>query len=270
MTIPAKTTLEASALRWQEQRLLLAGVTTAAAVIDTLAFVYLGKVFVSVMTGNLLFVGIGAGAGDGALLSRAAIALGAFLVGAVIGARLTPSRLSPDDPPAAMRRTLLIEAALLGIFGLLWLIVGPPSVALIVVGAVAMGMQAAVAIALHLPNVATVAMTATLAQLAALAGWREREGRGVVAATPGVPVMLMLCACYLGGAIVVAAVPETPVLAFVPMVLVLVAAGRSRRGGERHGVDHHNGAVRVVRDGARDAALEHEPEARAPVRAAHD
>src|SRR4051812_46010416 len=141
MTALANPTPEASALSWQEHRVLLACVTIAAAVLDALAFLYLGKVFVSFMTGNLLFLGIGAGNGDGALLGRAAAALAAFLVGAALGARLTPSRLAADGPPAAMQRTLLVEAALLGIFGLLWLIVGPPSVALIVVGALAMGMQ---------------------------------------------------------------------------------------------------------------------------------
>ena len=224
MTTVAKPTPPDAAMRWQDQRVLLAAITTAAAVLDTLAFVYLGKVFLSFMTGNLLFLGIAAGQGNGALLGRAAAALAAFLIGSALGARLTPSRLAADHPPVAMRRTLLVEAALLGLFGVLWLIAGPPSVALIVVGALAMGLQAAVALALHLPNVATVAMTATLAQLGALAGWREREGRRIVEATPRVGVMLMLCLGYLAAAVLVASLPESAVLAFVPMVLVLAAA----------------------------------------------
>ena len=100
MTTVAQSTPEAAALRWQDHPAPLVAITAAAALLDTLAFLYLGKVFLSFMTGNLLFLGIATGNADGGLLVRAAVALAAFLVGTAVGARLTGSRLLPDDAGA--------------------------------------------------------------------------------------------------------------------------------------------------------------------------
>jgi len=82
-------------LRCQGRRVFLVGITAAAGWLDTLAFLYLGKVFISFMSGNLLFVGIGAGNGDGGLLVRAAAVLAAFLLATAIGARVSGRRLVP-------------------------------------------------------------------------------------------------------------------------------------------------------------------------------
>jgi uncharacterized membrane protein YoaK (UPF0700 family) len=81
------------------------------------------KVFISFMSGNLLFVGIGAG--DGGLVLRAGAVLAAFLVATAAGARLTGSRLVPgaQSPPG---RTLVLEASLLAAFAMLWLATGDP------------------------------------------------------------------------------------------------------------------------------------------------
>jgi uncharacterized membrane protein YoaK (UPF0700 family) len=212
-------------LQWQRRRVFLIGLTAAAGWLDALAFIYLGKVFISFMSGNLLFVGIGAGTGDGGLVVRAGAVLAAFLVGTAVGGRLTGSLLVPGAR-SPLGRTLLVEASLLAAFAVLWLTAGSPAghatltLALLVTGAAAMGLQAAIALAFHLPNVATVAMTATLAQLGALAGWRGREGHPVVARTPAVSLMIPLCLAYLISAVVVATVPETPALALGPVLLL--------------------------------------------------
>lgn len=129
---------------------------------------------------------------------RGGVVLAAFLAGTAVGAGLTGSRVAPGAQ-VPLRRALVLEGALLAVFAVLWLVAGNPAghptttLALLVAGAAAMGLQAAMALAFHLPNVATVAMTATLAQLGALAGWRAREGRAVVARTPAVSLMVPLC-----------------------------------------------------------------------------
>jgi uncharacterized membrane protein YoaK (UPF0700 family) len=213
-------------LRWQDRRAFLTCITAAAGWLDALAFLYLGKVFLSFMSGNLLFVGLGSANGDGDLLARAATALGAFLVGTTVGARLTGSRLAPGDARSPMGRTLALEAVLLAAFAVIWLAAGTPadhavlSFALIAVGGGAMGVQAAVALALHLPNVATVAMTATLAQLGALIGWERREGSSVAAGTPAASLLVALCLAYLLAAIVVALLPAGRAVAFGPLLLL--------------------------------------------------
>jgi uncharacterized membrane protein YoaK (UPF0700 family) len=215
-------------LRWQERRWFLVAVTAAAGWLDALAFLHLGKVFISFMSGNVLFVGIGAGNGDGGLIVRAGAALVAFLIASAVGAGLTGSRLEPGAQ-TPMRRTLLLEAGVLGVFALLWLATGDPeghttiSLILLVIGASAMGLQAAIALAFHLPNIATVALTGTLAQIGALVGWRVREGRQIVAKTPAVGLMIPLCLAYVLSALIVATVPETPAMAFGPLVLLASA-----------------------------------------------
>jgi uncharacterized membrane protein YoaK (UPF0700 family) len=215
-------------LRWQQQRGFLLGLTAAAGWLDALAFLHLGQVFISFMSGNLLFVGIGLGDGDGGRSVRAAVVLGAFLVSTAVGARMTGSRLVPGAQ-SPLGRTLLLETGLLALFAVLWLVAGDPTghttemFVLLVVGSAAMGLQAAIALAFHLPNVATVAITATLAQLGALVGWREREGRSIVARTPSASLMAALCLAYVLSAVIVAAVPATPALAFGPVLLL--AAG---------------------------------------------
>src|SRR5215213_5380493 len=195
MTSPSEPGIVAGVdLQWQHRRAFLVGLTAAAGWLDALAFLHLGKVFVSFMSGNLLFVGIGAGEGDGGLVVRAGAVLGAFLLGTAFGARITGSLLVPGKP-SPLRHTLLLEAGLLAVFAFLWVATGNPAghatmtLALLVVGAAAMGLQAAISLAFHLPNVATVAMTATLAQLGALVGWRGREGHPIVARTPAVSLM---------------------------------------------------------------------------------
>jgi uncharacterized membrane protein YoaK (UPF0700 family) len=222
-------------LRWQHRPAFLIGVSATAGWLDALAFLYLGKVFLSFMTGNLLFLGLAAGTGEGGLLGRAAVALAAFLAGTAVGARLTGSRLPADATHSTMTRTLRIEAILLTVFGALWLALGTPADhpgllhVLIAVGAGAMGLQAAVALALHLPNIATVAMTGTLAQLGALLGWWRREGSDVVERTPAASLMLALCLTYVIAAVVVAVVPQSAVMAVGPVVLLLATLAADAR-----------------------------------------
>jgi uncharacterized membrane protein YoaK (UPF0700 family) len=229
MTSPSEPGIVAGVdLQWQHRRVFLVGLTAAAGWLDALAFLYLGKVFISFMSGNLLFVGIGAGNGDGGLVVRAGAVLGAFLVGTAFGARITGSLVVPGKR-SPLGRTLLLEAGLLAAFALLWVATGDPAghttmtLVLLVVGSAAMGMQAAIALAFHLPNVATVAMTATLAQLGALVGWRRREGHPIVAKTPAVSLMIPLCLAYLISAVIVALVPQTPAMAFGPVLLLASA-----------------------------------------------
>jgi uncharacterized membrane protein YoaK (UPF0700 family) len=222
-------------LGWQERKVLLVGLSAAAGWLDSLAWVYLGKVFISFMSGNLLFLGIATGQADHDLLVRAAAALAAFLIGTAVGARITGSRLSPRVFGGLLDRTLMLEAAVLAAFAILWIAVGKPgddktiSIVLILIGAGAMGLQASVSLAFHLPNVATVAMTATLAQLGALIGWRRREGNPILATTPGAPLMIALCLGYLISATIVATVSKSSLMALGPVVLLGAAIAMDAR-----------------------------------------
>src|SRR5207245_8568070 len=66
--------------------LLILLLTLTAAWIDMLSYLFLGRVFASFMTGNLLFLGLGAAQANSGLLVRALAALLVFLVGVTVGA----------------------------------------------------------------------------------------------------------------------------------------------------------------------------------------
>jgi uncharacterized membrane protein YoaK (UPF0700 family) len=216
---------------WQRRVVLLVGLTAAAGWLDVLTWIHLGKVFSSFMSGNLLLLGVAAGDGNGQLLAHAGVALAAFLIGSTLGGLIAGRGVSPGTP-LPMDRVVLLEAAVLGAFAVVWIAARSPdghlalSFALIATGATAMGLQAAVAVAWHVPNVATVAMTATLAQLAALVGWRRREPRTEgVPGTPSASLMIALILAYLVAAVTVASVSGSRAMACGPVLLVVAALG---------------------------------------------
>jgi uncharacterized membrane protein YoaK (UPF0700 family) len=215
-----------SAVPWDRRFGLLVGLTAAAGTLDALAFLNLGKVFNSFQSGNVLFLGLGAGAGNAGLVVRAAAVLAAFVVGAAAGGRMIGPRLSPAATRAEFR-ILAVEATLLATFAALWLSIGTPSdhpvarVVLLALGAGAMGVQAALSLALKIPNVMTVALTATLASVGQRLGVREDDAG---ASLPPMKLLAGVSITYTACAAVIALLPATPALALAPLVLITVAA----------------------------------------------
>jgi uncharacterized membrane protein YoaK (UPF0700 family) len=210
-------------MSWERHRALLLGLTGAAGAIDALSFVHLGKVFTSFMSGNVLFLGLGAGDGNGGLVIRAGVALAAFVAGAAGGAHLR--RASAALP---------IEAALLVGFAGLWLAAGSPdhhpveAALLLALAAGAMGIQAALVLALKIPNVLTVALTATVAYLGQRAGTHAlRAPRDPQLPSTGLLIALVLT--YVTCAFVVAVLPSTPALSLAPLLALLVALACDRQ-----------------------------------------
>ncbi|MFI9052715.1 YoaK family protein [Streptomyces sp. NPDC053427] len=143
--------------------------TVATGVLDAVSFLTLHHVFTATQTGNLLFLGFGiAGQGDVSVVTTA-VSLGAFALGAAVGARM-------ESTLAARRRqwfpvALVTEAALLAVAAVTGWDSGPgrdlaPGQRCAVVGlmAVAMGTRNVTAIRVGAPDltttVATRAMTA--------------------------------------------------------------------------------------------------------------
>jgi uncharacterized membrane protein YoaK (UPF0700 family) len=217
---------------WTDRPVFLLALTAVAGWVDALSFLALGKVFTSFMSGNWLFLGIGAGTGDGGLAVRAGTAMAAFVAGGAVGARLLGARLSPAGSQAL--RGLRLEAVVLVCFAAVWIVVGDPEpqhavrLVLLALAAAAMGIQAALSLALQVPNVATVALTASLAQLARLVGLSGTERRPHDPGEPSAALLLALCLCYLVSALVVAVLPRTALLAAVPLLLLSLAAIAAR------------------------------------------
>jgi uncharacterized membrane protein YoaK (UPF0700 family) len=154
--------------------LLLVLLGSLTGVCDATAFVRLGNVFASVITGNLVVLGVSAARGNGADLVNAVCALGGYALGALAAApaaRVAAQRAGQDDEPGTwprlMRARLAAEAGLLVIFAILWELQPQPGrgvrLAMLVLLACAMGVQS-VAVR-RLGSVSTTYLTGTLTSL---------------------------------------------------------------------------------------------------------
>lgn len=138
----------------------LALLSFAAGTMDAIAFVALGQVFTSAMTGNTIFLGLALGRGDFNTTLHSLAALIGYLVGAA--AASVVMTWGGDRS----RHALCLEAAFLIAFAVVWFAAdgphGPASLyALIILSAVAMGIQGAVGRILNVPGVTTVLITST-------------------------------------------------------------------------------------------------------------
>lgn len=138
--------------------------------VDVIAFVALDKVFASVMTGNLVLLGLAGATRDAGLAVAAGLAFAGYAGGALGGAR-TADAISGERPGRrAVLAVLTLELlALLG-FGALWLATGgrPGSGVrhvLLVVAAAAMGLQGSAVKAMGSSDLSTTYLTGTLTKL---------------------------------------------------------------------------------------------------------
>jgi len=203
---------------------------------DVASFTRLGNVFASVMTGNLVLLGLGVGRLSGALAAHAVAAFAGYLAGVAAGARLVPGgRAAEAAWHRALPAALLVEFVLLAGFTLGWeLTSAAPRAAaqwvLLAVASAAMGTQSAAARGFA-GRVSTTYLTGTLT--------------GVVAAwvTPGrdhtrmqwreVSLLVALAVgAAVGGLLIANARAWLPAVPLIAVVLVIGAA-RARDGGAR-------------------------------------
>jgi uncharacterized membrane protein YoaK (UPF0700 family) len=133
--------------RVRDALLVLLALCTGAT--DATAFDRLGHVFASVITGNLVVLGVAAASAAGRLALLSGCALAGYAVGVAIAA---PQRaeldttVSPGLWPAPTTRALVKELVVLGAFAICWEVAAPrPShtwqSVLVVIAGVAMGIQ---------------------------------------------------------------------------------------------------------------------------------
>jgi uncharacterized membrane protein YoaK (UPF0700 family) len=145
------------------QLLVLALLTFATGLVDAASVLGLGHVFTANMTGNIVFLGFSL-AGQGRVATSACVvALGAFLIGALVGGRLTAKGASFNATMAL--EALLMTGAAIGA----WVLVDAASthgleIALL---ASAMGIQNASVRKLGVADMTTTVLTLTLTGLAA-------------------------------------------------------------------------------------------------------
>lgn len=183
----------ANAMPWHDERHgplpgLLFVLTLVTGLVDAVSYLRLGHVFVANMTGNVVFLGFAVADAKDFSVSASLAAIAAFLAGALAGGRLGSSLWEHRARLLAMASYIkigLIGAALVVSIAA----VNPDSnwvrYALIVLLAMAMGLQNAIARRLGVPDLTTTVLTLTLTGIAAdstLAGGKNlNPGRRMLA-----------------------------------------------------------------------------------------
>ena len=204
--------------------------TLTTGALDAVTFVRLGEVFSSVITGNLALLGVAAGRQDTTLALNAGLALAGYAAGVVIGGALagTPE---PGQPvwPGQVTRALAVEFGVLAAFSGEWLAAGAhpagaSRLALLMLGAVAMGLQSTAV--RRLGQMSTTYLTSTLTGLLtalALRRWPEDWRRST-----GILVMAVIGAAL--GVLATTRSPRwVPAAVLIPIAAVLARAIRTRR-----------------------------------------
>ena len=213
---------------------LTVALTAGSGSLDALAFLSLGKVFVSVITGNLVLLGIGLGGqGEHQVAVRVAVAIVSYAIGATAGV-VVAGRAENDQPvwPGRVTTALLVELVLLGGFAVGWELcaahpAGAVQLTLLAVAATAMGLQSAAVNRLALPGFSSTYLTSTLIRAITelVQGPRNHVGAKVAA-------MTSVVAGALAGALLIARAPRfAPVIAVGLLAAVLVASTILGRGG---------------------------------------
>lgn len=208
---------------------------------DAVAFLALGGAFTSVMTGNLVLLGISLGRPDLRLAEQVVLAVIGYIVGCAVGARLAGSA-RPDDPewPPAVTRSLAVETALLGAFAIAWwslagrpdLVAQPP---LLGVCALALGIQSSAVRRFGVSGLSTTYLTGTLTTVV-ISLARGQHVRDVMR-DAGLLIALVIGAVLATVCMRLPARNFVPVVQLLPLVMVLALAPitASRLGGRRGG-----------------------------------
>jgi uncharacterized membrane protein YoaK (UPF0700 family) len=210
---------------------LLLVLTVVTGLVDATSYLKLGHVFVANMTGNVVFLGFALAGAAGVSIPASLVALAGFLIGSLAGGRLGSLRAAHRGHllrDALALEIVLVAAALGAAAAASGNLGGGARYPVIVLLAVAMGIQNATARRLAVPDMTTTVLTLTLTGVAADSalggGGGSRAGRRVLS------VSAMLVGALIGALMVLhvgAASPLEPALAL--LVLTALAVHRFSR-----------------------------------------
>jgi len=182
---------------------LLVALTVVTGLVDGVSYLALGHVFVANMTGNVVLLGFAIAGAPGLSAAASLASIGAFMIGALAGGRVGVRY--GGHRARHLRAAAAISASLVVIAVILAAIVGQPvplgaRYALIVLLALAMGMQNATARRLAVPDLTTTVLTLTLTGVAADSS--AAGGTGGHPARRLIAVAAMLAGALVGAVLV--------------------------------------------------------------------
>jgi uncharacterized membrane protein YoaK (UPF0700 family) len=201
---------------------------------DAVGFVALGSAFTSVMTGNMVLVGVAAGTHEASALGFVATAIAAYVTGVAIGTRVTGQPESDDGVwPPFVTRALVLEAGLLATYAVIWWSLGSdPSRAwfapLLALNAAALGVQSSAILRFGVNGLSTTYLTGTLTSVVV------RLASGQRGQTVGHPVRILaglILGASVGAGLVQFARPATPAFQLALIVIVIGSGLRLERAG---------------------------------------
>jgi uncharacterized membrane protein YoaK (UPF0700 family) len=209
---------------------LLLLLTVVTGLVDATSYLKLGHVFVANMTGNVVFLGFGIAGAGGISVWASLTALGSFLAGGFVG-----GRIAVRAADRARHLTVATAVQLLLVAGALVIAAFADDPAgtgsrypLIVLLAVAMGIQNTAARRLAVPDLTTTVLTMTLTGVAAdaqLAG-----GPGSKLGRRALSVAAMLLGALVGGLLVLKVDTSAP-LALATGLLAVISLVTYRASG---------------------------------------
>jgi uncharacterized membrane protein YoaK (UPF0700 family) len=216
-----------------KRNVLVVVLIVASGALDAVGFLRLGGVFTSVMTANMVLLGVAAGTRDAALAAHAGAAFGGYILGSFAGSRLA-GHAEDSQPvwPDRVNLTLTVELAVLAVSAGWWEATGghppgPQTYGLLALNAVALGMQSAAVLRFGVPGLSTTYLTGTLTQFVAALS----RGRFL---TQGLASLLAVVSGGAIGAVLAVEAPRfMPIVPLGAIALVLVASRLAFRAGQR-------------------------------------
>jgi uncharacterized membrane protein YoaK (UPF0700 family) len=205
---------------------LAAALTFGTGAMDVASITRLGGVFSSVMTGNLVLLGLAAARLSGELAAHTVLAFAGYVIGAAVGTWIAgPPRPREQTWPVAVTLTLVVELAVLGVFSTGWELThgqptGGPQLVLVVVATLGMGLQSAAVRGLG-TSVSTTYLTGTLTGVVASLVAKQRrhiDYRGVAVLTA------VVVGAAVGGVLILTAPAVLPALPLATLTGVVAAA----------------------------------------------
>jgi len=207
----------------RDWRVVLLTLTTGA--VDAVTFLVLGKVFSSVITGNMVLLGVAAATHSLSEAIHSGIAIGGYSAGVLLGAPIAARGNDHGGTwPRSVTTTLAAELCVLSVSCIVWELSGgrPHSgaqLALLVLFGAAMGMQSSAV--RRLGQMSSTYLTSTLTGvLASLVTGENPDGTG---RSLGVLAAIVVGA-MTGGILARTAYAWLPAVLLVPLILVVASS----------------------------------------------
>jgi len=168
---------------WTRERrrdALVITLTLVTGSVDAIGLIRLGGVFTSVMTGNMVFLGMAASEHSGSIALHTGVAFAMYIVGSFIGARVAGH--APDHEshlwPLSVVKALSVEIVVIAVFAGWWEFVHAapsPDIAYCLLGlnAMALGIQSSAVLRFGVSGLSTTYLTGTLTQF--IAGFTKKN-----------------------------------------------------------------------------------------------